>query len=450
MRAGAWTLFLLAILLVSAPAPAQEQDPAESSNQPKQVTVELELSDEALEEIAWKKLLATSGTSPVDYARALEHFLEQFPDTQRRPEIERSLVQNAIEMRDRERIIRFGVPVVEREPENLLFIEHVTRALLATDDPDNAERALFYATTLEHALRALELQQPEGAGTHEVNFRERIDRGIAKALVFQSRANGNRGNFERALELARASFDQLPTAEAAREAGRWLLRLDRKQEALVQYANAFTIKDPDNFDRFREGDRERLGKIYRELHGSEAGLGDLILAAYDRMAAVVEQRRDMLREIDPNLDLTEPTEFTLSGLDGASIDLSSLLGKIVVLDFWATWCQPCRVQQPLYEEVKEKYRHRDDVVFLNVNTDRDRAIVQPFLEEQQWDKTVYFEDGLQRILDVTSIPTTVILDRDGKVASKMIGFDPNRFVEMLSDRIDRTLGEFVNSADPVE
>ena len=61
------------------------------------------------------------------------------------------------------------------------------------------------------------------------------------------------------------------------------------------------------------------------------------------------------------------------------------------------------------------------------------------LEQIGWEKHTYFEDGLQRFLEVTNIPTTVILDRDGVTAGRLIGFNAQLFVEMLVGSIDRTL-----------
>ena len=59
----------------------------------------------------------------------------------------------------------------------------------------------------------------------------------------------------------------------------------------------------------------------------------------------------------------------------------------------------------------------------------------------KWPQNVYFEDGLQPLLQVSSIPTTMILDKKGQVFSRMIGFLPDRFVDMLTDRINEALGK---------
>ena len=130
-------------------------------------------------------------------------------------------------------------------------------------------------------------------------------------------------------------------------------------------------------------DRAHLGELYRKLHGSEAGLGDLILKAYDATSSQLAARRAELREFDPNSQLKDPMQFTLSGLDGDKLALSSLLGKVVVIDFWATWCGPCRAQHPLYEQVKAKFKDIGDVVFLAVDADEDHSLVKPFLDSDQ-------------------------------------------------------------------
>jgi thiol-disulfide isomerase/thioredoxin len=167
----------------------------------------------------------------------------------------------------------------------------------------------------------------------------------------------------------------------------------------------------------------------------------MILKTYDSTSAQLAARRAELHQLDPNAQLKEPLQFTLSGSDGDKLQLSSLLGKVIVIDFWATWCTPCRQQHPLYETVKATFKDSDEVVFLAVDTDEDHDVVKPFLTQMKWSQKVYFEDGLQSLLQVSSIPTTVVLDKKGQLFTRMIGFLPDRFIDMLTDRVNDALGK---------
>jgi thiol-disulfide isomerase/thioredoxin len=394
------------------------------------------------EEQQLEEALAEAGSSAVDFIRALEVHLAKHPDSKRRPELERALAKAALETKDDKRIVLYGERVLARDPDDLELLDRVARALLATGQNDKAlsERALNYARRFEVGLRQAEKSKPSGR-VSPAHWREEIDRGLGRALALQARATGNLGRTAEAAVLAQTSYDTYPTAEAARETARWLARSGKHQEAIRRYADAFTISDPRSTDADRASARASMGELYRKLKGSESGLGDLVLEAYDRTTALLGERRLKLRQADPNVQVTNPAEFTLTGLDGDKLALASLRGKVLVMDFWATWCGPCRVQHPLYQEVKRNFKDRSDVVFLSVNTDEERDGVREFLEAHQWEKRVYFEDGLSSALRVSSIPTTVLLDKKGEVISRMNGFIPERFVEMLTERIREALSQ---------
>ncbi|MDQ6706222.1 MAG: TlpA family protein disulfide reductase, partial [Acidobacteriota bacterium] len=210
-------------------------------------------------------------------------------------------------------------------------------------------------------------------------------------------------------------------------------------EAVEYIADAFTIEDPHSSEIDRGRDRMRMGELYQKANGSEKGLGDIILRAYDRTRALTSERLARLKSKDPNMQAARILEFTLPAVDGESLPLGSLRGKTVVLDFWATWCGPCRAQHPLYEKVKDRFRDNPNVIFLSIDTDEDHSLVAPFLKAVNWNQNVYFESGMSRTLQISSIPTTIIVDRSGQVASRMNGYVPDRFVDLLTERIEQTL-----------
>ncbi len=391
------------------------------------------------EQTELRQALSEAGNSPVDFVRALENHLAKYPKSASRNDLERALAKGAGDIRDDDRMIRYGERVLTREPDDAQILERVTAALLRKGDKPGAERALKYARHFQEVLRAV-LGQKGANAKEEAKLRENADRGNSRALLLQARAEGLLEHLPKATALAEQSYATYPSVEGAREAAKWLAA-DGKTEAAIQYlAKAFAVAELKSTDPEAGLDRARIGELYRKLKGSETGLGDVVLQAYDQTAAAFSARRREMRQLDPNADTRNPMQFTLTGVAGDKLALATLKGKVVVMDFWATWCGPCRIQHPLYEEVKEKFKGRDDVVFLAIATDEDRSLVKPFLENIGWSQKVYFEDSLAVLLKVDSIPTTVIFNKGGEVASRMNGFVPERFVDLLTGRIREALG----------
>lgn len=382
--------------------------------------------------------LQDAGTSPVDFLRAIEGHLKKYPHTTRRAELERAAVKAAIEAKDHAKILEYGPRVLAGGDRDIQILDRVCRALLDTDSPENAARALPYLQLYEQTVvRMREEQQP--ARMSAAAWHNEIDKGLARVFALQSRATANLGKIDEALALAKRSYDAYPTAEGARERSRCLAKKGDSAGAVEHLAEAFTIADPKVTELDRAKDRLKLGEIYRKANGSEKGLGDIILAAYDRTASELADRAARLRAADPNATASNILDFTLPAVQGEALKLASLKGKTVIFDFWATWCGPCRAQHALYEQVEKRFEKNPKVVFLSINTDEDRAAVPAFLKEAKWDNHVYFEAGLSALLAINSIPTTIIVDGQGAVASRMNGFVPERFVDLLTDRIQATL-----------
>jgi thiol-disulfide isomerase/thioredoxin len=379
-----------------------------------------------------------AGASSIDLTRVLEEFLRKYPNATQLKDIVRALAKAAIDNKDDRRTALYGERVLASSPDDMLMLDRVAHAELTLGGKDNAEKAFAHARRFQELVE--KLPEPNGAGAAKRT--EERDRGIARALLYQSRAKSALGDFNEASKLAALSFARYACEESAREWGGALDSAGYSEQAVMHFADALMIPDLRALDSDRALDRKRLGESYRKKHDSEKGLGEAILEAYDRTAALVEARLNRLNALDPNANVTDPMGFTIGGLDGQKLKLGSLKGKVVILDFWATWCGPCRVQHPMYDQVQEKFKDRGDVVLLSIDTDDDHSIVAGFLDQQKWPKTrVYFEDGLQKLLQVSDIPTTIVFDKQGRVASRMNGFLPDRFVEQLSARIQSALTE---------
>jgi len=379
-----------------------------------------------------------AGASSIDLTRVLEAFLKKYPNATQIKEIERALAKAAIDNKDDRRTILYGELVLSSTPDDMLVLDRVARAELAAGGKDNAQKAFSHAQRFQELVEKL----PESSGIGAAKRVEERDRGIARALLYQARAQSAFGDFKDASKLAALSFSTYPCEESAREWGGALDSAGYDEQAVMHFADALMIPDIRAQDADRALDRKRLGEIYRKKHPSEKGLGEAILEAYDRTTSLIGERQKRLGALDPNANATDPMGFTLTALDGQKLLLGSLKGKVVILDFWATWCGPCRVQHPMYDQVKDHFKDRGDVVLLSIDTDEDHSNVAGFLDQQKWSKaSVYFEDGLQKLLQVGDIPTTIVFDKQGRLVSRMNGFLPDSFVPQLTERIQSALTE---------
>jgi len=110
--------------------------------------------------------------------------------------------------------------------------------------------------------------------------------------------------------------------------------------------------------------------------------------------------------------------FTLLSLDGKSVSLSDFRGHVVILDFWASWCPPCRASMPVLQDFYEKYKGRG-LVLLGVSLDRSAEDARYFLKEKGYHDlialwgSVSASQGVAREYGVYGIPHTFVIDRDG-------------------------------------
>ncbi len=119
-----------------------------------------------------------------------------------------------------------------------------------------------------------------------------------------------------------------------------------------------------------------------------------------------------------HLDRKPAANFTLADASGAKVALADYKGKVVLLNFWATWCGPCKVEIPWFVEFNKTYKDRGLAV-VGVSLDDDGwKSVKPYLAEKKIDYTVVVgNDAVSKSFgDVDSLPTTFIIDQDGRIA----------------------------------
>lgn len=115
-------------------------------------------------------------------------------------------------------------------------------------------------------------------------------------------------------------------------------------------------------------------------------------------------------------------------------------GRAKVVDFWATWCEPCREQLPFLDRLARKFDEQGLAVSA-VSFDEDRAALSAFLEETPVSFPVLWDKGggaLAERLEITRLPTTLLIDRSGKVREVHLGFDPAEEAQ-LEEAVKRLL-----------
>jgi peroxiredoxin len=126
---------------------------------------------------------------------------------------------------------------------------------------------------------------------------------------------------------------------------------------------------------------------------------------------------------EPGLLMGSPApDFALSRPDGGAVRLADYRGQVVLLNFWATWCLPCRSEMPLIQQTYDDLGGQGFVA-LGVNFDESAAAVISFAEELELDFPLLLDPGgeVQRLYRVIGYPTSVILDREGRISAYHIG-----------------------------
>jgi peroxiredoxin len=162
-----------------------------------------------------------------------------------------------------------------------------------------------------------------------------------------------------------------------------------------------------------------------------------MLVRYEHVEAAIdtnnnEQFRAAMARLEADDRKREHPEFTLTDLSGKAWTFSALRGKVVLVNFWATWCPPCRKEMPDLEALYQRFGSKGLVV-LGIS-DEEAAKVEPFIRERKVSFPVLLDPGrkVNKMFVVEGIPKSFVYDREGKLAAQSIDMRTQRqFLEML-------------------
>jgi peroxiredoxin len=152
----------------------------------------------------------------------------------------------------------------------------------------------------------------------------------------------------------------------------------------------------------------RSSHLRRGIAAAVLAFAFLAVAAYPAITTVKERK-------------VAPT-FTLRDAKGRPVRLSDYKGKVVLLDFWATWCGGCKVEIPWYIEFQKKYKKGGLAVIGVSMDDGGWKVVTPFLKQKKINYPVVMgDDEMSKVYGVDAMPLTLLIDREGKIAASHTG-----------------------------
>jgi thiol-disulfide isomerase/thioredoxin len=205
---------------------------------------------------------------------------------------------------------------------------------------------------------------------------------------------------------------------------------------------------------------DQLKNVYAGKVGKKGTYEDLNKDQKDKfenmLSDALKKKTEMIRKSLKETRLNNPsTDFTLKDMNGVSVSLSELKGKVVILDFWATWCGPCKASFPYLQKVYEKYQNNPNVKILAINSwERQKDYTaqlenaKSFMSSNKYTYPVLIDEKSddQFIVigkyEVEGIPTKFILDKKGIIAWKVVGFENGLYmIDEMTEQIEMLLAE---------
>jgi thiol-disulfide isomerase/thioredoxin len=422
---------LASVLLTGAACIAQSAQ--QSPPPPKSSSKQADAQTHPTPDEEFQQAIDSAGNDRAALVRNLEAFLQKYPEAQQRTRIYRALVESCLQLRDNARAMNYAERIIALNPDDISMELLAIQLLEQFGDEAGLKRAVSYSTrVLDFVNRPNDEKSPK---VSQEEFLASKNHDRMTVLVFRGRLYLKLHENAKAEKDFEDAYAFEPSAVAAEKMGE-IAELNKDlTRAIQQYARAFSLADGSKAATDRRETRQKLGNVWRLAHGSEDGLGTYLLKTFDEFNASAAKST-----VARNAGATDPFDFTLRRVsDGSSLPLSNEKGKILVVNFWATWCGPCRALEPQFDRIALSLQQNHELIFLAADCDEDETLVAPYVKDTKPQMTVVFADGLDHLFSIKAFPTVVIIDRAGKIVYRAEGYDEEGFQKSLVTAIHQAL-----------
>jgi len=293
-----------------------------------------------------------------------------------------------------------------------------------------------------------------------VKYGELLFAADSDAIAVPSRiavALADKKDFQNALRYAsiaeRATANFRPVRRPANYSlndKEWNEQFPKEQQQRFYNRMRSTALDALGWSHFQAGNlaqAETFLKQSIELNRAERNLSHFskILDGLGRKAEAKETAKEAGELYAKNLKQSfknEPAkDFELIAVDGRKVKLSDLKGKVVMIDFWATWCGPCLQSIPTLTKVYEKYKNQGfEILYISGDSEADKYKVAPFAKEKSIPFQVMLDAaGVKELYNVKAFPTAIFIDAKGNVRHRDTGFTTDESPRMIETTVELLL-----------
>jgi thiol-disulfide isomerase/thioredoxin/Tfp pilus assembly protein PilF len=265
--------------------------------------------------------------------------------------------------------------------------------------------------------------------------KDRLTSNEALLLAYRAKIALQRGQAAQAEQMLRqvvAKADRLTSEQSGRVRSYLadaVLAAGKKDEALILYAEALNETNHSWTTGASHETEMKFRRAYLAQKGS-AGM-EAFLNAHQKggEAATSDQSEAELNRPVP--------QVSLLNLKGERVKFSDLRGKVVIVNFWATWCAPCRKEMPELETFYEKWKNDPKVAVVAISVDKNRALVEPFIKTTPYTFPILLDEGAKEAFGVGPIPETFVIDPSGTLRLKITGYNGSPLVPHLEQLVQR-------------